>query len=190
MRHLTKQDYAVSRWSGGSTTQLAIFPPGAVYDRRDFLWRLSSATVELERSDFTPLPDYQRYITVLEGAMVLTHGGGSPISLAPGQVHTFDGGSATRSEGRCTDYNLMVRKGRCTGSLAVLPLPGGGRRSAAPAPGGTLAVFCRSGSVTLTAGAETVALVPGECVLAEEAVTLAAEQPAQLLLAVMQTGEG
>lgn len=185
MRHLTKQDYTVSRWSGGSTTQLAIFPPGAVYARQNFLWRLSSATVELERSDFTPLPDYQRYITVLDGAMALAHDGGSPLSLVPGQVHTFDGGSVTCSEGRCTDYNLMVRKGRCTGSLSALALPGGGRRTVAP--GGTLAVFCRSGSVTLTAGAETVTLAPGECALAEETVTLAAEQPAQLLLAEMQT---
>ena len=55
--HLTKDDYVVSQWSGGTTTQLAIAPSGAQYGDRAFLWRLSSATVDLEESDFTPLPD-------------------------------------------------------------------------------------------------------------------------------------
>ena len=39
MPHLTQDDYAVSRWSGGITVQLAIFPPEAAYGARDFLWR-------------------------------------------------------------------------------------------------------------------------------------------------------
>lgn len=44
---LTKEDYVTTTWSGGTTTQLAIAPEGAVYADRDFLWRLSSAGVEL-----------------------------------------------------------------------------------------------------------------------------------------------
>ena len=36
---LTKSDYVTTRWSGGTTTQLAIAPEGAVYADRDFLWR-------------------------------------------------------------------------------------------------------------------------------------------------------
>ena len=64
---LTKTEYVTTSWSGGTTTQLAISPEGAVYADRDFLWRLSSATVELERSDFTPLPDYNRFLAVLDG---------------------------------------------------------------------------------------------------------------------------
>ena len=31
-------------------------PQGALYADRDFLWRLSSATVDLDESDFTPSP--------------------------------------------------------------------------------------------------------------------------------------
>ena len=45
---------------------------GAVYADRDFLWRLSSATVELDESDFTPLPAYDRVISTLRGDMVLS----------------------------------------------------------------------------------------------------------------------
>ena len=64
---LTQADQVTTTWSGGTTTQLAIAPEGAVYADRDFLWRLSSAKVELEHSDFTPLPDYNRLISVLHG---------------------------------------------------------------------------------------------------------------------------
>ena len=45
MIHLRREDYVTSRWSGGSTTQIAIAPEGALYADRSFLWRLSSATV-------------------------------------------------------------------------------------------------------------------------------------------------
>ena len=54
MLRLTQKDYVVSQWSGGTTTQIAIAPQGAQYGDRTFLWRLSSATVDLDASDFTP----------------------------------------------------------------------------------------------------------------------------------------
>lgn len=69
LTHLTPADYVTTQWSGGATTQLAIAPKGAVYADRDFLWRLSSATVELDESDFTPLPAYDRVISTLRAGM-------------------------------------------------------------------------------------------------------------------------
>ena len=123
--HLTQADYQISQWSGGTTTQIAIAPQGALYADRDFLWRLSSATVDLDESDFTPLPDYHRLIAPLRGEMELTHDGGPLISLAPYQVHAFDGGADTHSRGRCVDFNLMLRKDRCAGSVSPLRTSGG-----------------------------------------------------------------
>ena len=41
--HLKPEDYVVSTWSGGTTTQLGIAPQGAVYAHRDFLWRPGTA---------------------------------------------------------------------------------------------------------------------------------------------------
>ena len=113
--HLKPDNYVVSTWSGGTTTQIGIAPQGAVYAHRDFLWRISSATVDLEVSDFTPLPDYDRLIATLEGEIDVTHNGGEAIHLAPYCVHSFDGGWETRSAGKCRDFNLMTRKGVCTG---------------------------------------------------------------------------
>ena len=119
---LTEKDYTVSHWSGGTTTQLAIWPPEAKYADRDFLWRISSATVELEESDFTPLPDYERLIATLEGEIVLTHNGGVPLTPRPFQVHAFSGADATHSQGRCRDFNLMLRRGQVTGTMEPLHL--------------------------------------------------------------------
>ena len=122
MKQLKKKDYIIAKWSGGTTTQLAIWPENAVYADRDFLWRVSSATVDLEASDFTPLPDYERLIATLQGEIVLTHNGGEPLRLRPLEVHAFSGADATHSVGRCTDFNLMLRRGRAAGSMEALRL--------------------------------------------------------------------
>ena len=68
----------VSSWSGGTTTELSIAPENGNYQSRDFLWRLSSATVELEESTFTSLPDFDRIILTLdvkEGSLYRGPGG-------------------------------------------------------------------------------------------------------------------
>ena len=43
------EEYAVSEWAGGKTTQLYIYPQDSEYAKRNFLLRISSATVECER---------------------------------------------------------------------------------------------------------------------------------------------
>lgn len=145
---LTRDDYVTTNWSGGTTTQLAIAPEGAVYADRDFLWRLSSATVELDHSDFTPLPDYNRWLSVLRGEIQLKIGADAPVPVAPGKVVAFDGGVPVESWGRCVDFNLMVRKGRGEGAVTVLSNTHPQDGTWNPEPG-DLAVYCASGSVSL-----------------------------------------
>ncbi|MEG1801056.1 MAG: HutD family protein, partial [Oscillospiraceae bacterium] len=110
------KSFSTSLWSGGSTTQLAIYPPQAVYANRDFIWRISSATVEDEFSTFTPLPDYNRIISVISGKVRLQHLD-REVLVSRGMTHFFDGGESTECFGRCTDFNLMMKKGLCQGSM-------------------------------------------------------------------------
>ena len=63
-RIIRKGELPVSRWSGGTTTQLAIWPEGAVYAERNFVWRVSSARVETQESEFTSLPGVARTIPI------------------------------------------------------------------------------------------------------------------------------
>ncbi|MBR5740258.1 MAG: HutD family protein [Firmicutes bacterium] len=106
-----EEDFSVSKWMGGKTKELAIFPPDAKYIDRDFIWRLNSATVELEESDFSKLPDYDRVLMVMEGSAVLTYDGKKSIRLKELEQDSFDGGAKTKSYGKITDFNVMVRKG-------------------------------------------------------------------------------
>ena len=173
MPHLTQDDYAVSRWSGGITVQLAIFPLEAAYGARDFLWRVSSAAVEDERSVFTPPPDYDRLLMTLDGSLVLRHDGGEPFRLDPYQVHAFDGGAATESLGRCRDFNLMLRKGRCRGALRPMRFAGAGEevfRLSRPDGGfsrGAVLLYCASGRGQAALGGAVWPLAEDESFLAE-----------------------
>lgn len=121
---IEKKDMPVSEWSGGTTTEIAIYPAGAKYADREFIFRISTAKVELDESDFTSLPDYDRIIASIEGAMELTHalrGGERSAIVEPLRtVHRFDGGVPTHCVGRARDLNLMLRKGSAEGDLRFL----------------------------------------------------------------------
>ena len=164
LTRLTTEDYITTRWSGGATTELLIRPRGTAYAQRAFLCRISSATVELDESTFTPLPDYDRLIATLEGEIDLIHDGGDSIHLRPYEVHAFDGGSATRSYGRCRDFNLMLRKGRAKGSLLPLTVSGVFALSLSPDTQ-TALLYCVSGPCA----ANGVPLSPGDSLLLEGA---------------------
>ena len=64
---ITTDNFKTSGWSGGTTTELFIFPPTADYQQRNFQFRLSTATVEADRSDFTLLNGISRKLMVLSG---------------------------------------------------------------------------------------------------------------------------
>ena len=116
--HLTAAEYWISQWSGGTTTEIFIWPEGASYAAREFSLRISSATVELEESDFTPLPGVERYITPLEGGFTLTHPGTSPVVLtALAAPYRFSGQISTHCVGKATDFNLMLKD--CDGRMEL-----------------------------------------------------------------------
>ena len=108
--HLTEKDYKIGLWSGGSTTELFIWPEGADYSKREFTLRVSSARVDLEESDFTPLMGVTRYITPLTGGFTLTHPGTDPVVMGPvDEPYRFSGEIQTHCVGRATDFNLMLK---------------------------------------------------------------------------------
>ena len=168
---ITKIDAAaqtISRWSGGTTTQLAIAPAGAVYADRDFLWRVSSAVVELPESDFTPLPDYDRILMILDGELTLSHDGGEEYTLRTLEQTSFDGASHTFSRGQVTDFNLMMRKGRCTGRVGVRgPKIDCGYGEVLSGEYDTRLFYCVAGEMKANIGAQWFDLSAGDSLLLE-----------------------
>lgn len=109
------------KWSGGDTTELFISPKGSSYLNRDFDYRISTATVEVEKSVFTSLNHVSRILMVLEGKMKLTHNGEHESVLGPFDSDHFEGSWETLSEGTCIDFNLMLRNGK-KGEVGVLEI--------------------------------------------------------------------
>jgi hypothetical protein len=116
---IRKEEQSTSTWSGGTTTQLAIYPKYSEYKTLNFKWRLSSASVEVEESDFTNLPGIWRHIMIIEGEMALQHEGHHSTLLKPYEQDSFNGGWTTKCIGRGKDFNLMLSVG-CTGELEAI----------------------------------------------------------------------
>ena len=123
VRFISRSEHKVSTWTGGQTTELAIFPPGSSYAHRTFGWRVSSATVAVPVSEFTRLEGYRRHLMVLDGELRLRPATGAELELAPGDQYHFDGATPITSFGLATDFNLMLAagwRGRLT-RLVVAP---------------------------------------------------------------------
>lgn len=98
-------------WAGGTTTQLYIYPLEATYAQRNFLFRLSTATVETEHSIFTELTGFHRILMVLNGNLTITHPNRYSKELRPLETDTFEGDWQTTAIGKVTDFNVMMAAG-------------------------------------------------------------------------------
>lgn len=106
----TPQTLITANWDGGTTTELFIFPETASYVLRNFAFRISTATVETEVSQFTSLPGYLRKLMVLEGELRMCHeypDGILEVMLSPFEQDAFSGDWKTTGYGKVRDFNVM-----------------------------------------------------------------------------------
>lgn len=103
-------------WAGGTSTQLFVYPETATFAERNFDFRFSTATVEVEATDFTDFPGIDRHLMILEGELELTHHGRYTKVLRPYDTDHFSGDWKSSSKGKVRDLNLMLRNGY-TGSV-------------------------------------------------------------------------
>lgn len=176
MKHslIRQSDYVTSNWRGGKTNEIAVFPASKRYIDRDFVWRLSSATIELEESDFTKLPDYDRILMPLAGEVILSFDDEKTVRLGELEQASFSGDCKTKSFGKITDFNLMTRKGISEGKLDVI-LPkeeavsfkDEGEEELTAGEKITHAIFCRDGYALIAAGGSSQMLKTGETLILE-----------------------
>ena len=110
---IKKEDFITTKWAGGETTQLIIYPEDASFSEKDFLWRVSSAIFTSTEPKVSDSSHSQRYILPLEGKLNLSHQGLYKRELDKYQVEYFDGSWSTFSENTldCRDYNFIVKSG-------------------------------------------------------------------------------
>ena len=123
---------------GGSTRELACWPPGA--DMDGFEWRVSVATIA-RPGPFSAFPGVDRQIMLLDGDGVTLHGEQGELCHTlqqRWQPWRFAGEQPLDCRligGPSTDFNLMLRRGEWSGSLQVL-------RDALPPAEGAAAGLC------------------------------------------------
>lgn len=122
MKVIFAETLQTNKWSGGNTTQLFIYPPSSSYKNLDFDFRISTATIESERSVFTPLPGVKRTLMVLDGTLELSHEGHHTTILEPFEKDSFEGDWETTSGGIAEDFNLMIRKPELNGLVRHVQL--------------------------------------------------------------------
>lgn len=121
MHWLRAQKRPASTWKngGGSTHEIATFPPGATLDTFD--WRLSIAQVETN-GPFSHFEGIDRTLAVITpGALRLTSASGPTIVLDQNSApYAFSGEALIDGEllgAPISDLNLMTRRSRHLGSL-------------------------------------------------------------------------
>ena len=106
---------------GGSTRELACWPPGAGMDA--FGWRVSVATIAAP-GPFSAFADVDRQIMLLDGdGVCLTSSGWRHALDQRWQPFAFSGDEPVDCAmlgGASTDFNLMLRRGAWSGHLQVL----------------------------------------------------------------------
>lgn len=118
----TNSDFVETSWSGGKTIQLAIYPANASLQNRDFEWRISTAFVDVDESEFSDFSGYSRLFIPLSSEVKLKHfiaGNVQEILLKANQVHFFDGSWKTIAYGKVQDFNLIYKNGNSPKVLAA-----------------------------------------------------------------------
>lgn len=125
MRSIRASEYRIMPWrnGGGTTTEIAISPPDAGLSGKPFEWRISIADVTTD-GPFSTFPGYDRHIMVIagEGMTLETEEAGSIDLTKPLTPVSFAGEWAingTLRDGAVRDFNLMLRRENCSGSLTV-----------------------------------------------------------------------
>lgn len=110
MKDLNKKRI-VSTWKGGKTTQLCIVPENASLQERNFDLRISSATIDLERSEFSDFRGYRRYLMKLEGDITLLIDD-KTIIIKRGEAFEFMGDEKVISISKepSRDFNVIIKK--------------------------------------------------------------------------------
>jgi environmental stress-induced protein Ves len=99
---------------GGSTTEIAVFPPDAGFE--EFDWRISLANISAD-GPFSTFPGVERTLVLVDGHGLALDIDGAPAMVSKAEpVLAFDGEAKVQARlcrGPSTDFNVMTRLDRC-----------------------------------------------------------------------------
>ncbi|MFB3387250.1 HutD family protein [Flavobacterium sp. LAR06] len=107
IRLLSKKNSKVSVWSGGLTYEYMIHPETASYADRAFIFRISSATIEQEPSEFTKFKGYHRYLVMLDNCLDIEVNEERKV-YEKYEIMEFNSDDEVTSYTKGIDFNWMV----------------------------------------------------------------------------------
>lgn len=120
---ISQKTYQVMPWKNGqgTTSQIAIDPPGTAFPDGDYLWRISSALVKADNS-FSQFPGYNRLLSVWQGqGLRINH-----QDLLKSAILAFHGEEPIHAEllqGDVMDIGIIFKRGRVQADMKVINAP-------------------------------------------------------------------
>ncbi|MDX6189796.1 HutD family protein [Flavobacterium sp. Fl-318] len=102
-----KENSKASVWSGGLTYEYLIHPKTAHYADRDFVFRISSATIEQVPSEFTKFKGYYRYLVMLDNDLHIDLNKEKKV-YTKYEIMEFNSDDEVTSYTKGIDFNWMV----------------------------------------------------------------------------------
>ena len=107
IRLFPKKDCTAAIWSGGLTYEYMIYPETASYGDRDFIFRISSATIEKVPSEFTKFKGYYRYLVMLDNSLDIEVNKEKKV-YEKYEIMEFNSDDEVTSYTKGIDFNWMV----------------------------------------------------------------------------------
>lgn len=107
--HLKADEIQPSNWSKGKTSEYYIYPENCDYQNKDFLFRVSSATIDESPARFTIFIGYTRYLAMLDSDLDISinrHRDTHEIN----EIIKFQSENDVISYSTGKDFNLMLKE--------------------------------------------------------------------------------
>lgn len=108
---IKKENQTTAKLKCGMAKVLYIYPESSKYSDRNFKWIFSILILEEEEFIFENLPNYERYIMLINGQLKLEHKGYYRTKLAPFECDWSSGEWLTYGNGKSENFNLILSKG-------------------------------------------------------------------------------
>ncbi len=125
---ISKSDISSSTWDGGKTYEYFIYPKTSSYSQKNFIFRISSATIEKQPSIFTQFDGYKRYLVMLDNDLKIQRNG-SDETYSNNEIFEFNSADIIHSFSTGNDFNLMVKMDEDDFDIKVIQLKGDYRQS-------------------------------------------------------------
>lgn len=104
---ISKQNININYWNGGETFEYFIYPEHTNYADKDFLFRISSATIQKVPSEFTRFSGFERFLVMLDNDLLIERNKKQEMYKVL-EIFKFNSNDRIESFSSGNDFNLII----------------------------------------------------------------------------------